>query len=162
MSANTIRIAVRKFGPFETALQKFWDAYCEQKKCTLKAEMVPMDLEILHKSILGDEGLKNGDWDIAHVVTDWLYEAYTTGSLENLAPYIKHPPPDDFPQGWSPSLLKMQQFDDAIVGLPFHDGPECLIYRKDLFEDSKEQKNYFARFGKTLQVPESWDEFQNV
>lgn len=162
MSAETIRIAVRKFGPFETALQKLWEGYCQSSGCTLKAEMVPMDLDDLHKAILEDQGLKNGDWDIAHVVTDWLLEAWESGALENLQPYIAQNPPQDFPSGWSNSLLNMQVFDTAIAGLPFHDGPECLIYRKDLFENPQEQQNFYTRFGKPLQVPQTWDDFKTV
>ncbi len=161
-NSDTIRIAVRKFGPFEAALQKLWDSYCAETGCELKAEMVPMDLDDLHDAILGKQGLKNGDWDIAHMVTDWLFEAWTSGSLEDLQPYIKQNPPEAFPNGWSKSLLSMQQFGTTIAGLPFHDGPECLIYRKDLFNDSNEQQKYFDRFGKALEVPQTWDDFKNI
>jgi multiple sugar transport system substrate-binding protein len=162
MSAETIRIAVRKFGPFETALQKLWDNYCEISGCTLKAEMVPMDLDDLHHAILENEGLKNGDWDIAHVVTDWLYEAWTTGSLTDLQPYIDQNPPEGFPNGWSNSLLSMQKFGESVAGLPFHDGPECLIYRKDLFTDTNELQQFFNLHGKPLQVPQTWEDFKTV
>ncbi len=162
MSTETIRIAVRKFGPFESALQKLWVAYCKTSGCTLKAEMVPMDLDDLHNAIIKNKGLKKGDWDIAHVVTDWLLEAWEDGALENLQPYITQNPPEDFPQGWSNSLLTMQKFGSAVAGLPFHDGPECLIYRKDLFEDSLEKQKYSIQFGKPLQVPKTWDEFKTV
>jgi multiple sugar transport system substrate-binding protein len=159
---NIIRIAVRQFGPFETALQKLWDGFCAETGCQLQAEMVPMDLEVLHKALLEDNGLQNGDWDIAHINTDWLFEAWTTGALENLQPYIDQNPPDDFLQGWSPSLLGRQQFDNGIAGLPFHDGPECLIYRKDLFEDEEEQQRFQQQHGKPLVVPQTWDDFQTV
>ncbi len=162
MQIDTIKIAVRKFGPFETALQKLWDSYCAVSGCALKAEMVPMDLDDLHTAILENNGLKNGDWDIAHVVTDWLLEAWESGSLEDLRSYITQNPPDDFPNGWSNSLLGMQRLGDAIAGLPFHDGPECLIYRKDLFENSKEQQAFYDQFGKPLQVPKSWDDFKTI
>lgn len=162
MITETIRIAVRKFGPFETALQKLWDEYCDHSGCTLKAEMVPMDLDDLHQAILEKDGLKNGDWDIAHVVTDWLYEAWNNNALLNLQPYIAQNPPDGFPTGWSRSLLGMQEFGEAVAGLPFHDGPECLIYRRDLFEDSTEIKNYQAQYGKPLTVPETWEDFKNT
>ena len=159
---DTLRIAVRKFGPFETALQKLWDAYCAETGCKLKAKMVPMDLDDLHSTILGKEGLKNGKWDIAHVVTDWLVEAVENDSLEDLQPYINQNRPDGFPGGWSRSLLDMQQFGDMTAGLPFHDGPECLIYRKDLFNDIIEQKKYFDQYGKPLEVPKTWDDFKNI
>jgi len=162
MATEKIRIAVRKFGPFESALQKLWDSYCATSGCTLQAEMIPMDLDDLHAAILQKEGLKNGDWDIAHVVTDWLLEAWESGSLQDLQPYIVQNPPDSYPQGWSNSLLAMQQFDGALAGLPFHDGPECLIYRKDLFEDEAEQKAFRQQYGKALTVPKTWDDFIEV
>ena len=161
-SADTIRIAVRKFGPFESALQKLWDAYCAATGCTLKAEMVPMDLELLYDTIIKHKGLRNGDWDIAHVVTDWLYEAWNSGLLEDMQPYIDQVPPDDYPAGWSNSLLAAQQYNNGVAGLPFHDGPECLIYRKDLFEDANEQQAYQQQHGKPLQVPQTWEDYQPI
>ncbi|MCJ8208483.1 extracellular solute-binding protein [Mucilaginibacter sp. RS28] len=159
---NVIRIAVRKFGPFETALQKLWDNYCAETGCTLQAEMVPMDLELLYESAIEKNGLKNGDWDIAHIVTDWLFEAWTKGHLENLQPYIEQQAPESYPRGWSGSLLQSQQFEKGVAGLPFHDGPECLIYRRDLFKDLLEQANYEKIYGKPLRVPQTWDEFLTV
>jgi len=36
-NSDTLRIAVRKFGPFETALQKLWDSYCAGTGCQLKS-----------------------------------------------------------------------------------------------------------------------------
>ena len=56
----------------------------------------------------------------------------------------------------------MHQFDDIVLGLPYHDGPECLIYRTDLFEDPDEQARYLAQHGQPLNVPRTWDEFQQV
>lgn len=162
MNAETIKIAVRKFGPFESAMQKLWDDYCETTGCVLKAEMVPMYLDDLHRETLEKNGLKNGEWDIAHIVTDWLFEAWDGGALENLQPYIVKNPPEDFPDGWTRSLITMQNFGDAIAGLPFHDGPECLIYRKDLFEDSREQQAFFDIHGKHLKIPQTWDDFREV
>lgn len=163
MSRNEVfRIAVRKFGPFESAMRKIWDQYCQFSGCRLAAELVPLDLHELHESTLVNKGLKNGDWDLAHINTDWLYEGYADAAFEDLKPFIYHQPPSAYPEGWSHSLLALQQFNDQVVGLPFHDGPECLIYRKDLFEDKKEQERYHAQFGKALSVPNTWDDFINV
>ncbi|OUJ75766.1 ABC transporter substrate-binding protein [Hymenobacter crusticola] len=159
---QTFRIAVRKFGPFESAMEKLWASFCEHLGCQLQAEMVPMDLHPLHTSLLTDNGLRKGTWDVAHINTDWLLEAYSAGALENIAPYLAQNPPADFPQGWSQSLLGMQQYGDDVAGLPFHDGPECLIYRKDLFEDPAEQAKFQRQHGKPLQPPQTWDDFHTV
>ncbi|WP_207425264.1 sugar ABC transporter substrate-binding protein [Pedobacter sp. SYSU D00535] len=156
------RIAVRKFPPFEAAMQKFWDKFCEQSGCSLQAELVPLDLHQLHEATLEKQGLATGDWDVAHINTDWIFEAYTSSAVESLNTYIQNNPPEGYPSAWSKSLLGMQQFNGNIVGLPFHDGPECLIYRKDLFEDPSEQEAYQKAFGKALAPPESWEEFQQI
>ncbi|RRN77899.1 extracellular solute-binding protein, partial [Pseudoxanthomonas sp. SGD-10] len=151
---NKFRFAVRKFEPFERTMQKVWESYCAQSGCKLEAEFVPMDLPELHQSIITDGGLKNGDWDAAHIVTDWLLEAHQSGALEDISGRQS----EDFFSSWSNSLLNMQRFGDAVVGLPFHDGPECLIYRKDLFESKEEQRKFEAQYGKSLKLPETWED----
>nr|WP_199074965.1 extracellular solute-binding protein [Pedobacter sp. ASV19] len=162
MHKEKLKIAVRKFGPFESAMQKAWERFCVYSGCDLRAELIPLDLHDLHKTTLKEQGLKNGDWDIAHINTDWLYEGYTGGAFEDLEPYIATDCHSDFPNGWTESLLKSQSFDKKIVGLPFHDGPECLVYRKDLFEDPAEQARYLKQYGKPLRAPETWTEFQQI
>ncbi len=159
---QTFRIAVRKFGPFETAMQKFWDNYCLLSGCKLKLELIIMDLHELHDRTLTQNGLAEGLFDVAHINTDWIYEGFSTNAFEILNPYIDQNPPIDFPSGWSKSLLDLQNFEGEIVGLPFHDGPECLLYRKDLFESHKEQTAYLARYGQRLRVPKTWDEFYQI
>ncbi|MBB5437831.1 multiple sugar transport system substrate-binding protein [Pedobacter sp. AK017] len=162
MNKEAIRIAVRKFAPFEAAMQKVWDSYCMHSGCTLQAELVPLDLHELHKATLGNDGLKKGEWDIAHINTDWLLEGYASEAFEILNPHLDANAPSAFPEGWSPSLLALQQFEGQVVGLPFHDGPECLSYRKDLFDDVAEQQRYLQQYGRDLKIPATWDEFRQV
>ncbi|ACU04954.1 extracellular solute-binding protein [Pedobacter heparinus] len=162
MNKEAIRIAVRKFAPFEAAMQKVWDSYCMYSGCTLQAELVPLDLHELHKATLGNDGLKKGEWDIAHINTDWLLEGYASEAFEILNPHLDANAPSAFPEGWSPSLLALQQFEEQVVGLPFHDGPECLSYRKDLFDDVAEQQRYLQQYRRDLKIPATWDEFRQV
>ncbi|MGC4074087.1 MAG: extracellular solute-binding protein [Nibricoccus sp.] len=144
---ETFRIAVRKFGPFESAIQKQWTSFCAATGCTLRLEAEALDLHPLHDTLFAREGLKKGDWDAAFVVTDWIAEAHATRALLDLAPHIAANPPTDFPHGWTDSLLRFQRFDKTILALPYHDGPECLIYRKDLFDAAG------------LSAPKTWHEF---
>ncbi|ATC63344.1 ABC transporter substrate-binding protein [Nibricoccus aquaticus] len=144
---ETFRIAVRKFGPFESAIEKQWASFCATTGCTLRLEAEPLDLHPLHDTLFARQGLKKGNWDAAFIVTDWIAEAHATHALLDLAPHIAAQPPADFPHGWTDSLLRYQRFDKAILGLPYHDGPECLIYRKDLFDAAG------------LQPPRTWHEF---
>ncbi|PWS28823.1 ABC transporter substrate-binding protein [Pedobacter yonginense] len=159
---DTFKIAVRKFAPFETAMQKFWDKFCAISGCNLELEMVVMDLHELYDRTITKKGMASGDFDIAHINTDWIYEGYLNQDFEILNPYINKNKPDDFPRGWSKSLLSLQRFGWEVVGLPFHDGPECLIYRKDLFDSEVEQERYFKQYGKALSIPKTWEEFHQI
>lgn len=56
----------------------------------------------------------------------------------------------------------MQTFGTQILGLPFHDGPECLIYGTDLFENEAEQNRFQKQYNKALRPPETWEEFRQI
>lgn len=114
------------------------------------------------ESLFTNGGLKNGDWDIAFVVTDWMADAVAGGTLRDIAPDMARAPVPDYPDGWSPALTQVQQFGEANYGLPDHDGLECLVYRTDLFADPVEQASFAQRFGYPLAVPRTWDAFADV
>jgi multiple sugar transport system substrate-binding protein len=118
--------------------------------CTLRLEAEALDLADLHSALFAREGLKQGDWDVGFVVTDWLAEAESTGALADLAPSLRAFPPEGYPAAWPDSLLRHQRFGQQILGLPYHDGPECLVYRKDLL----------AAIG--AEPPRTWDEFHRL
>ncbi|MFM6976839.1 MAG: extracellular solute-binding protein [Sphingobacteriaceae bacterium] len=157
-----MRIAIRKFDPFESTLKKLWDSYCETHQLDIQAEMIPLDLHELYDETITKNGLRNGDWDIAHINTDWIFDAANQQAVLNLSPLIAQNSPADFPQGWHNSLLKLQNIKEGIYGLPFHDGPECLIYRKDLFDDPQEQQKFYQQHGYALQVPQTWEQFETI
>ena len=156
------RLAVRKFGPFESALAKQWETFERQHRTGLALDAVPMELHPLHHRLFAQRGLERGTWDAALVCTDWLAEAARSGALVDIAPYLEGSPPPGYPDAWSPSVLRFQQFGNRVLGLPFHDGPECLIYRKDLFEDPVEQSKFARQFTEPLEVPQTWEQFRRV
>ena len=156
------RIAVRKFSPFESTLQKLWDAFCLKNNIQIKVEMIPLELHDLYEETISKEGLKNGNWDIAHLNTDWIFDAANEKAVLDLTSFINQNTPQDYPQGWHKSLLHLQQINGGTYGLPFHDGPECLIYRKDLFENQTEKENFRKQFGYELFPPKNWEQFTQI
>lgn len=159
---DKIRIAVRKFDPFESTLQKLWDAFCLQNNIQAEAEMIPMELHELYDTTISKKGLKQGRWDIAHLNTDWIFDAVHEKAVIDLYSFIAENPPENYPYGWHKSLLHLQKLDNGTYGLPFHDGPECLIYRKDLFENETEKENFKKQFGYELSTPKTWKEFVEI
>ncbi|RIA43785.1 multiple sugar transport system substrate-binding protein [Hephaestia caeni] len=144
---ETLRIAVRKFDPFESAIQKQFADFVATTGTDARLEAVAMDLNPLHEAAIEKRGLATGGWDIAFMATDWLAEAQAGGLLEDLTPHMARAPVADFPDAWSPSLTTMQRFAGGFWGMPYHDGPECLIYRKDLLDAAG------------IAVPATWDDF---
>lgn len=159
---NTFRIAIRQFDPFFSAIQKQWDSFCKKSGVTLALEAIELDLHPLYETLFDKGDLKSGNWDVAFVCTDWLAEAHQQDALLNVSPYLQEQPPENYPEGWTESLLRLQTFDQHILGLPYHDGPQCLIYRQDLFDDPNEKAAYQKQFGKPLTIPETWDDFVQV
>jgi multiple sugar transport system substrate-binding protein len=158
----TFRVALREFGPFAQAIQREWASFQKASGTRLELQAVSMDHHPLYEALFSREELKRGDWDVAFITTDWLAEARETNAVVDLGPALRSNPPEDYPDGWTPSLLRLQQFGDQVLGLPYHDGPECLIYRTDLFDDPDERRTYQERYGEELRVPETWDAFLRV
>ena len=151
------RVAVRKFGPFESAIRKQWDAFERVERTDLELDAVAMDLHPLSETRSA-----RGDWDVLFLVTDWMASVHEQRAVVDLSGLIREEPPEDYPDGWSASLQRQHEIGGEILGLPYHDGPECLIYRRDLLEDPAEQAAYLARHGEPLRVPETWEEFRRV
>ena len=143
----TLRIAVRKFDPFEGALRRQLADFARGTGWDVRGELEPLELNDLHRRLFEERGLADGSLDITFLSTDWLAEAQAAGLIDDLTPHLARAPIADYPHGWSPSLLGLQSFGGGFWGLPYHDGPACLIYRKDLFAAA------------SLEVPRTWEDF---
>jgi multiple sugar transport system substrate-binding protein len=95
-------------------------------------------------------------------VTDWLAEAHAAGALENLHSWQQHIPIRDWPGGWPQSLVQPLLIGDHLTSLPWHDGPECLVYRTDLFADPELQAAFRSQFQRELAPPTTWEEFEQI
>ncbi len=144
---RTLRIAVRRFDPFENAIRRQFADFAQAAGCDARVEVEPLELNDLHRRLFAARGLADGSLDIAFLSTDWLAEAQAAGLIGDLTPHLERAPIADFPGAWSPSLLGLQSFAGGFWGLPYHDGPACLIYRRDLL----------AAAG--LEVPRTWADF---
>jgi multiple sugar transport system substrate-binding protein len=148
--STTIRIAVRKFGPFESAIARQFDDFTRSSGVDARLAIEALDLNPLHESLFARRGLADGSFDLAFISTDWLAQAQAAGLIRDLQPHLARAPIADFPAAWSPSLLGLQRFAGGFWGMPYHDGPQCLIYRKDLLEAAG------------LAVPTTWAQFHEA
>ncbi len=142
-----LRIAVRKFDPFANALRRQFAQFTRDAGRDDRLALELLELNDLHARLFAREALADGSIDLAFLSTDWLAQAQAAGLIQDLRPYLAQAPIADFPHAWSPSLVRLAVFADGFWGLPYHDGPECLIYRKDLLQAAG------------LEVPTTWDAF---
>jgi multiple sugar transport system substrate-binding protein len=156
-----LRVAIRSFADFESALAAQLAVYRELHP-GVEIEVVAHDLRSLEDAVLGADGLRAGRWDLAIFTTDWIGAAINSGAIENLAPWMQANPLPDWPEGWPASLREPLRHGEDFYCIPWHDGPECLIYRKDLFETPEEQKAFANQFGRELKPPTTWEEFHEV
>jgi multiple sugar transport system substrate-binding protein len=158
---KTLRIAHRNYGDFESALADEARLF-EIGHPDVAIELVSVGIHELHESALRPGGLRDGHFDLALLVTDWLAEAVVTGSLEDLQKWQQHAPIPDWPTGWAASLVRPLLIDGKLSSLPWHDGPECLVYRKDLFEDPGLRAEHRERLGREFVPPTTWAEFEET
>ena len=154
-----IRILLRDFSDFEQALAAEIEAF-HRSQAKMRVDAQTVTLHELHEELFVRGGLREGRWDLSFFVTDWLAEAMEEGLLEDLGPYLKGAP--NWPAGWPASLTEPVCFGEAVSSLPWHDGPECLIYRCDWFEDGAEREAFRRRYGYDLEPPRTWQQFEDV
>jgi len=158
---TNLRIALREYVSFENAMAALIEKYTADKP-DITIEAVPFDLEALYGELFTEDGLRSGKWDMALMVTDWLADAVATDLIENLTPHMAVKPVPDWPEGWARSILEPLDFNGNYYCVPWHDGPECLIYRRDLFESPVEQAAFRAVYGYDLEPPRTWRQFEDV
>lgn len=158
---TTLRIAIRNYVDFENALGEEAQSFQNQNP-GVQIEIVSIGIKELHTAALANGGLREGKFDLALLVTDWLAEGISSGALEDLEPWQQREPLPDWPRGWSPSLVRPLLFGKQLAAIPWHDGPECLVYRSDLFSDPNHRIAFRMQYGRDLAPPTTWKQFEEV
>ena len=100
----TLRIAVRRFDPFESAIRRQLADFARTAGLQVQAELEPLELNDLHRRLVEERGLSDGSLDIAFLSTDWLAEAQAAGLIDDLTPHLARTPIAD-PRGQPSSSL---------------------------------------------------------
>jgi multiple sugar transport system substrate-binding protein len=158
---TTLRILLRNYADFESALEEEARLF-EAAHPGVKVELISVGIQELHQAAIAGHGLHLGRYDLALVVTDWLAEAVADGALEDLNHWQQRLPIHEWPDGWARSVVQPLVFGDRLSSLPWHDGPECLVYRTDLFADPARQAAFRSQFGRDLAPPATWHDFEQI
>src|SRR5579871_4549200 len=154
---SRLRIALRNYADFEHALIEEAGLF-ETLHPGTKIELVSLGIHELYRTAITDGSLRAGHYDLALLVTDWLKEAQNAAALEDLHHWQKLIPIHDWPDAWPQSLVRPLLFGDHLSSIPWHDGPECLVYRTDLFQDPAARAAFRSQFFRDLAPPSTWEE----
>jgi len=157
-----LKIAFRQYDGFERSLRRQFTAWNKSTGKDIDLELRGIEVEDIVDELFDREGLKSGRWDIGFVCTDWIQLGIEDGHLLDIGPAMREDPFQDYPHGWSPALLQTQTRGSAIFGLPYHNGPQCLIYRRELFDDPRLQNKFYDQHERALTIPTTWDDFHRV
>lgn len=158
---TTLRVLLRDYQDFESALQDEARRF-EAAHAGVRVELVSVGIHELYRTAFPDGGLRLGHYDLALLVTDWLAEGVASGALEDLNPWHDQAPIPGWPNGWAASLVRPLEFGGQLSSLPWHDGPECLVYRQDLFADEELRADHRRTLGRELTPPATWQQFEET
>ena len=130
------------------------DKYQEETGNTVTFVELPYDS--LYDRVNTELSSGSVSFDVAALDAIWM-SAFGPG-LESLDDMFT----DDVTANLFPSLLQEAQVDGSFVGMPAWTNAEILYYRTDLFEDPEQQAAFETEYGRPLEVPTTWEDFQEV
>ena len=102
------------------------------------------------------------DFDITVARNRSYADLLSQGLIEDLTPLMEKFGPPAGASGWDGFFLPRLQawYAGRLVAIPA-DGDIALLYlRNDLLTDQQQQRKYLQRFNHRLEVPQTWDEYQ--
>ncbi|MDQ1012058.1 multiple sugar transport system substrate-binding protein [Streptomyces sp. V4I23] len=128
-----------------------------KKKTGTSVTFVELPYDGLFNRLLGEFSSGAVSFDVAALDAIWL-PAFAEGVLRPLDDLFTEAVKKDL----FPSLVQGAQVKGRYLGMPAWTNSEILFYRKDLFEDSKEQAAFEKKYGYPLAPPTNWDQFTDA
>lgn len=150
---NPLRLAIRDQREFINAL------VAQLGHFQYPAEVVPVTIQQAEHIALG---LNQEPFDLLLASTDWIAPAAAKSTLCPLNHYLVTDPPAGWPDAVHPALHKLNGYQNSTYGIPYHDGPQVLHYRDDLFNDPRHQAEFQAKHQRPLAPPKTWQEFAEI
>ena len=133
----------------------------EQTGVEIEIDVIPP--ESLHEKQLAAFTSGRGDYDIMELYPTWIGEYAEAGYIENLDPlyekYASEINIDDFIEG---AQVGFDKYQGSWYAIPYDGDVNIFYYRKDLWDDAKEQEAFKAKYGYDLKVPDTWEEVRDM
>ncbi len=129
----------------------------------VKVKVIEVPTAEMFTKILQEHRAGTGAYDALNVVPTWMPDLVRAGALEPLDAYVDKYGYREELQSIAPTYRDNQMtVDGKIYGFPDDGDLFILYYRKDLFEDPENQKEFKAKFGYDLAPPSTWEQYAEI
>ena len=143
-------------------IQSVWE-----KETGIPIEIVGVAAGNEFTKMMQDISTKGGAFDV--YATEWnrVGDLAETGGLIKLDEFVaKYKPEWDDPKrgymGGVQGVTLLNKYNGSYYAVSLDGDFQTWIYRKDLFEDPKEQADFKAKYGRDLAFPETWKQLDEV
>jgi multiple sugar transport system substrate-binding protein len=160
---KTIRLIGEDYPPLQ-AIDKMKADF--EKVTGIKVEVERYEAEAVLQKIAFDLNSKTGRYDLIIQIYFDIGRMATQGQLRPLSQFLSDPklhnPAFDPSRDLFPVWKSMGVYDGVHVGYPMMVLTMYTWYRKDLFENPKEQAAFKAKYGYDLAAPNTWAQYRDV
>lgn len=132
----------------------------------LNIELVVVGYEPdIYVKVMNEAVVRTGEYDLFLTFCNWLGDMAEAGVIVPLDDWIaKYDPEIDHgPNAYVPPLDKFTtQYGGRYYALGMDNDALVLFYRKDLMENPNEQAAFQAKYGRPLELPKTWKEFDEI
>ena len=139
-------------------LNPVMSAFTEQTGVRFRLTEVPVDE--INEELLLEAELRRGNFDIAVPATFGLPDLAESGIIRNLDSLASvHEP-----AGFGDDLLYRigDYYKGSLYGYQTDGDSYLMFYLKDWLEDESERKGFADRYGRELQLPDTWEELDQL
>ncbi len=99
-----------------------------------------------------------GEYDIPYISLLWYPTLANAGYIKTLNEFVENDPtlPEDIPG------LQSAQLDGNYYFIPYMNEVGGIVYRKDLFENPSEMKNFKDKYGYELSPPKTLEQYKDI
>lgn len=154
VATEHLKILLEGGSPAYQAVMEIKDDF--EKKYNTKLDIITAPYSGLQDKLSAEVMSPAGTYDVAAI--DVLWFPMTLPALEPLNNVFT----PELQADTIPHLIEASTFNGNVYGVPIWDNAEILMYRKDLFENSKEKASFKAKYGYELIPPKNLDQLMDV
>lgn len=119
----------------------------------------------IYTKAMNEAVVRSGSYDGFLTFVNWIGDMAEAGLIVDLTDWFAHynPEIDSGPNAYVPPLDK---FTTTYKGRRYAVGADndafSMFYRKDMFDNPDEQKKFEDQYGKKMELPKTWEEFDQL